>query len=71
MGLDLRWEQHLDRLPDDVRDFRLERAHDDGVLHQVVGVGAAPGIKTGPTRRPVDGHLSARVLNLDPPIDRV
>jgi len=28
----------------------------------------ALGMKTEPTRRPVDGHLSARALSLDPPM---
>jgi hypothetical protein len=31
----------------------------------------ALGIKTEPSQRPVDGHLSARVLSLDPPMDFV
>jgi hypothetical protein len=35
--------------------------HDSDHLHRVV-VNCALGIKTETTRRPVDGHLSARLL---------
>jgi len=51
----LSWEQRLDRPPEDINHFGLERAHDVGYLHRVVVSWAALGIKTGPHRRPVDG----------------
>ena len=64
----IRWrEQRLDGLPDDVRDFGVERAHDVGTSTRSSVSWTAPGIKAGPRRRLVDGlvqRLSARVLSL-------
>ena len=54
-----RWKQRLDRCPDGIEHLGLERAHDVGDLHLVVGLWYAPGINTGPRQRQVDGQLSA------------
>jgi len=63
MGLRRRRDQGLRRSPDGIKHFGLECAHDNEVLHLVVGCWVALGIKPEPTRRPVDGHLSARPLS--------
>jgi hypothetical protein len=57
-----RREQGLDCCPDGIYHFGFECAHYVGDLHLVVGWNA-PRIKSGPSQRPVDGHLSARPLN--------
>ena len=56
-----RRDQGLDDRPDGIYHFGFECAHDVGDLHLVVGWDA-PRIKSGPSQRPVDGHLSARPL---------
>ena len=62
MGPRCWWDQGLNCSPDGIKHFGLECAHDNEVLHLVVGCWVALGIKPEPTRRPVDGHLSARPL---------
>jgi hypothetical protein len=41
------WKQRLDRCPDGIDHLEVQRAHDVGDLHQVVGEWAALGIKPG------------------------
>jgi len=67
MGLLLGWEQRLDGRSDGIYHFGLECAHDVSDLHWVVGW-IAPRIKSEPSQRPADGHLSARPLNRIGPI---
>ena len=57
-----RWDQRLDGGPNGIYHFGFKCAHDVGDLHLVVGWNA-PRIKSGPSQRPVDGHLSARPLS--------
>ena len=57
-------EQRLHRSPHSIYHFGVKSTHDDKDLHLVVVFGTAPGIKPGPSRRPVDGHLPARPLKL-------
>jgi hypothetical protein len=61
MGLGRSWQQRFDRRPDSIEHVGLERAHDVGDLHLVVGWGA-PNSQIGTVQRPVDGRLSARPL---------
>ena len=67
MGLGRSWQQRFDRRPDSIEHVGLERAHDVGDLHLVVGWGA-PNSQIGTVQRPVDGRLSARPLNPDTPV---
>ena len=59
-------QQRLRRRPHRIHHLRVQRAHNDRNLHLVVVVGA-PESPLGTTRRPVDGHLPARPLSLNPP----
>ena len=52
---DMHGDERLDCRPDGIDGPGMQREHDGG-LHLVVGGWVAPGIKTGPTQRPVDGH---------------
>ena len=54
-------QQRPDSPPDSIEHLRLERAHNDRNLHLVV-VGWCTRSSLRATRRPVDGHLSARPL---------
>jgi hypothetical protein len=53
-------EQRLDRRPDGIYHLPFQSAHDDVSPPPSRRAWEAPGRKTGPTQRPVDGHLSAR-----------
>jgi NAD(P)H-binding len=66
MGLDGLWQQGLNSPPDDIDHLRVERAHDVGYLHRVVVMDSTRH-QTGPSRRPVDSHLSARLLSTSVP----
>jgi hypothetical protein len=61
-------QEGLDRSPDRVNHERVESAHDSQVPPHGRWAWVAPGIKTGPSQRPVDGHLSARPLSLEAPM---
>ena len=41
------WDERFDRLPDDVLHFGVERAHDRGDLHLVVGYWVHPTSQSG------------------------
>jgi hypothetical protein len=64
MGPVRRWEQGFHRCPHGIYHFDFECAHDVSDLHLVVGW-IALRIKSEPSRRPVDGHLSARRLRAE------
>ena len=71
MVVDRGREQGLHLGPHGIEHFRIERAHDVGDLHWVVGLGTHPTSQLGhhgdrwmvPTRR-----LSAQPLSLNPPM---